>query len=162
MHTLLLPGDREDVQCMKSPSHTHISFVTPNPEQHEGFRVCGLTLGCCGCSAPLTLCWWPWLKLRTEAAAQPHFISGSSSFSLSSNLLETEALGQACFILMDRNDAYNDSPSVNSTSAAMQGMDILLLVVNSQQIPVCSFSSVQRIHKSDRNQINVVSSCSCG
>lgn len=162
MHTLLLPGDREDVQYMKSPSHTHISFVTPNPEQHEGFRVCGLTLGCCGCSAPShsvgDLGWSSELKQQHSHIS----FQGSSSFSLSSNPLETEALGQACFILMDRNDAHNDSPSVNSTSAAMQGMDILLLVVNSQQIPVCSFSLVQRIQKSDRNQINVISSCSCG
>lgn len=44
-----------------------------------------------------------------------------------------------------RNYAYNHSSFVKTISTAMQRMDILLHVVNSQQIPVYSFCLVQRI-----------------
>lgn len=158
--------------------HTHFSSDPRITAARGEFSLCELILGvtaealqkkALGCSASLTLCVCDLdcTSLGREAqnwsssTATLHF-RGSSSFSLSSNTLETEALGQACFILMDRNDAYNDSPSVNSTSAAMQRTDALLLVFNCQQIPVCSFSLVQRIPKRDRNQMNVLSNCSCG
>lgn len=142
----------------KSTRGARCLWAHPEGHSRSPSQSCGgsaslpLCAGDLGCASP-----------GREAQSSSHTsFQGSSSFSLSSNPLETKALGQTCFSLMDRNDACNDSPSVNSTSAAMQGKDILLLIVNSQQIPVCSFALVQRIHKCDRNQINVIFNCSCG
>lgn len=112
-------------------------------------------------SVLVTLAVSPRQGAQPEAAAQPHFTSGGVHPPHSHQIPRDQTLGQACYSLMDRNDASNDSPSVNSTSAAMQRSDFLLLV-NSQQIPVCSFSLVQRIPKPERNQINVISNSSCG
>lgn len=138
---------RTHTQTTIVPTWT-LNFLPPKPPQHESVtaKVLQNTSHSLREFLPPSriACLWPSLYSSGEKTSKPKqhsYTSFHGQFILLPLVKHPGdwSLGTSQFYLTYRNHAYNGSASVKPASAAMQRMDVLLLVVNSQQIPVYSF-----------------------